>query len=137
MFFSPEKELPAAALFPVLDRLGEIAPGHRVETGGELLDLEEHLERIALSFGLSIALVPLSVFWLNWLFHVPITLLSTCLVTLGLIAIPIGYLGVRKSSWGIRLGEKLKSIIVFKFSKVFNLKTSLSKLKRIIRIFPR
>ena len=95
------------------------------------------IERIALSFGLSIALVPLSVFWLNWLFHVPITLLSTCLVTLGLIAIPIGYLGVRKSSWGIRLGEKLKSIIVFKFSKVFNLKTSLSKLKRIIRIFPR
>ena len=31
------------------------------------------IERIALSFGLSIALVPLSVFWLNWLFDMKIT----------------------------------------------------------------
>ena len=95
------------------------------------------IERIALSFGLSIALVPLSVFWLNWLFHVPITLLSTCFVILGLTAIPIGYLRVRKSSWGMRLRAKLKSIIVFKFRKVLNLKTSLSKLQQIKRIFLR
>lgn len=72
------------------------------------------IERVALSFGLSIALVPLCVFWLNWLFHLPITLLSISLVVSGLIAIPIAYLGVRKSSWGTRLGVRLKSIWGFK-----------------------
>ena len=67
------------------------------------------IERIALSFGLSIALMPIAVFWLNYVFHVPITLLSTCLV-----AIPTAYLGVRKSSWGSKLGTRLKSMLVFK-----------------------
>jgi len=45
------------------------------------------VERIALSFGLSIVLVPLSVFWLNLLFGLGITLLSISLVVFGLTAI--------------------------------------------------
>lgn len=75
------------------------------------------IARVTLSFGLSIALVPLTVFWLNWLFHVPTTLLSTCLVASGLIAIPIAYLRVRKSSWGTRLGVRLRSMWGFKRRK--------------------
>lgn len=43
------------------------------------------IERIALSFGLSIALVPLVVFWLNWLLKVKINLVSVTVVILGLI----------------------------------------------------
>lgn len=38
------------------------------------------LERVTLSFELSIALVSISIFWLNWLFHIEITLLSTCIM---------------------------------------------------------
>lgn len=41
--------------------------------------------RIALSFGLSIALVPLVVFWLNWLLKIRINLVSVTAVILGLI----------------------------------------------------
>ncbi|MFC1948303.1 DUF1616 domain-containing protein [Chloroflexota bacterium] len=42
------------------------------------------IERIALSFGLSIALVPLTVFWLNWIFDMRITELSVVLTVCGL-----------------------------------------------------
>jgi uncharacterized membrane protein len=49
----------------------------------------DRLERIALSFALSVALVPLTVFWLNWLFGVRITLLSTSLAVCGLVALPL------------------------------------------------
>ncbi len=34
------------------------------------------IERVALSFGLSIALVPLSVFWMNYLFKIKINLVN-------------------------------------------------------------
>jgi len=43
------------------------------------------IERIALSFGLSIALVPLVVFWLNWLLKIKINILNVVAVILGLI----------------------------------------------------
>ncbi|GAH43738.1 unnamed protein product [marine sediment metagenome] len=43
------------------------------------------IERIALSFGLSIALVPLVVFWLNWLLKIKINLVTVTAVILGLI----------------------------------------------------
>lgn len=42
------------------------------------------IERIALSIGLSIALVPLTVFWLNWIFDMRITELSVILTVCGL-----------------------------------------------------
>ena len=67
------------------------------------------VERIALSFGLSIALVPLTVFWLNWLFHVKITPLNTSLIVCGLTAIPAAYILIGKSSWGKNAVDKLKS----------------------------
>ena len=41
--------------------------------------------RIALSFGLSIALVPLVVFWLNWLLKIKINIVNIAAVILGLI----------------------------------------------------
>jgi len=43
------------------------------------------IKRIALSFGLSIALVPLVVFWLNWLLKIKINLVTVTAVILGLI----------------------------------------------------
>jgi len=67
------------------------------------------IERVALSFGLSIALVPLAVFWLNWLFHVEVTLLSISLTICGLAAIPGVYLLVTtRYSWGRKVARKLK-----------------------------
>ena len=56
----------------------------------------DEIERIALSFGLSIALVPLVVFWLNWIFKVKINLINTSLVILGLMGIAAGILYVRR-----------------------------------------
>jgi len=43
------------------------------------------IERIALSFGLSIALVPLVVFWLNWLLKIKINIVNVTAVILGLV----------------------------------------------------
>ena len=43
------------------------------------------IERISLSFGLSIALVPMIVFWLNWLLKIKINILNVTAVILGLI----------------------------------------------------
>jgi len=43
------------------------------------------IERIALSFGLSIAIVPLVVFWLNWLLKIRINIVTVTAVILGLI----------------------------------------------------
>ncbi len=42
------------------------------------------IERIALSFGLSIAFVPLAVFWLNYFLGVKITLVNVSVVILAL-----------------------------------------------------
>ena len=53
------------------------------------------IERIALSFALSIAIVPLVVFYLN-LLGVRINLLNSFLTILGIIAISIGILIYRK-----------------------------------------
>ena len=50
------------------------------------------IERIALSFGLSIAIVPLSVFWLNYLFGFRITLINVTMVILILMLIPASIL---------------------------------------------
>jgi uncharacterized membrane protein len=69
------------------------------------------VERIALSFGLSIALVPLTVFWLNCIFHVRITLLNTCLVVCALTVIPVAYLLVTKPS--------LRKDVVGRMKKLF------------------
>jgi len=44
------------------------------------------IERIALSFGLSIALVTLTVFYLNYLFHIKITAVNSFIVLLILTA---------------------------------------------------
>ena len=54
------------------------------------------IERVALSFGLSVAIVPLALFWLNWLFHVRITILSTLLIVCGLTIIPAIYILIRR-----------------------------------------
>jgi len=56
----------------------------------------DEIERLALSFGLSIALVPLAVFWLNWIFKVKINLINTSLVILGLMGIASGILYIKK-----------------------------------------
>lgn len=48
------------------------------------------IERIALSFGLSIAMVPLAVFWLNYFLGVNINLLNVSTVILALIFAAIG-----------------------------------------------
>jgi uncharacterized membrane protein len=43
------------------------------------------IERIALSFGLSIALVPMVIFWLSWLLKIRINIVTVTAVILGLI----------------------------------------------------
>jgi len=43
------------------------------------------IERITLSFGFSIALVPLVVFWSNWLLKIKINIVNVTAVVLGLI----------------------------------------------------
>ncbi len=68
------------------------------------------IERIALSFGLSIALIPLSVFWLNWLFNMKINLLNTSLTVCGLIIIAIVYILAKRSSRTKYAANRLKSI---------------------------
>lgn len=54
------------------------------------------IERIALSFGLSIALVPLTIFWLNSFFDVRITLINSFIVVLILTLVPVIYLLLRR-----------------------------------------
>ncbi len=53
------------------------------------------IERTALSFGLSIAIVPLSVFWLNYFIGVKITLLNVSVIILTLIALAVGIIKKR------------------------------------------
>jgi len=73
------------------------------------------IERLALSFGLSIALVPLSVFWLNWLFHMKITLLNTSLTIFGLVFFAGIIVLFRKYEWSNFITNKIKkSISTFK-----------------------
>ena len=71
----------------------------------------EWIERVALSFGLSIALVPLTVFWINWLFQIRITLLNTSLTVCGLTAIPVAFLVIKRSSWSKNTMTRLKSVL--------------------------
>jgi uncharacterized membrane protein len=68
------------------------------------------IERIALSFGLSIALVPLCVFWLNWLFNIKVNLLNVALTVCGLIIIAIVYIFAKRSSKTRYAVNRLKSI---------------------------
>ena len=67
------------------------------------------IERVALSFGLSIALVPLTIFWLNWLFKMKITLVNTSLAVCGLMAIAGVCILINRSSWGKNAIGRLKS----------------------------
>ena len=69
------------------------------------------IERVALSFGLSIALVPLAVFWLNWVFNLKITFLNTLLVVCVLTAIPLIYFVIKESSWGREAVYRVNSIL--------------------------
>ena len=68
------------------------------------------IERLALTFGLSIALVPLSVFWLNRLFHMKITLLSTALTVSGLTILAGTCIIAKKYSWTRYAITRLKSL---------------------------
>ncbi|PPA78865.1 MAG: hypothetical protein C00003105_01040 [ANME-2 cluster archaeon HR1] len=55
------------------------------------------IERITLSFGLSIALVPLSVFYLNYLFHIKINAVNSFLVIIVLTVIPLVYIHLQST----------------------------------------
>ncbi len=54
------------------------------------------LERIALSFGLSIAIVPLSIIVMNVLLKVPLTTFSTFLMICLVTAVPLGIYYLRR-----------------------------------------
>ena len=71
------------------------------------------IERVALSFGLSIALVPLTVFWFNWVFNVEISLLNTILLVLAITGVALFWLYARKRQWTVHLAEKLSSRLKF------------------------
>ena len=70
--------------------------------------------RVALSFGLSIALVPISLFWLNWLFHMKITLLSVSATVGGLTVSAMIYTLVKRDK---RVINRLKSAYYFRKDK--------------------
>ena len=69
------------------------------------------LERLALSIGLSIALVPLAVFWLNWLFNMEITLLSTSLTVVSLMLVSAIILLARRFGWTASLSSRIKGYL--------------------------
>ena len=54
------------------------------------------IERVAISIGLSIAMVTLCVLCLNWLFEMKITLLNLSLTVCGLTVVPGVYIVFRK-----------------------------------------
>ena len=54
------------------------------------------IERIALSFGLSIALVPLLIFYLNYLFGIKITFINSTIAILILTLMPISNFVAKK-----------------------------------------
>jgi len=53
------------------------------------------IERIAVSFGLSVSVVPLTVFWMNYFFKIKITLANVTLIVLILIISGICTLYIR------------------------------------------
>jgi len=55
-----------------------------------------NIERSAFSFGLSFALVPLAVFFLNYLLGMKIILINCIIIVFILILIPISWLGLKK-----------------------------------------
>jgi uncharacterized membrane protein len=69
------------------------------------------VERIALSFGFSVAVVPLTVFWLNWIFDMRITLLNTSLTVCALIVVPTAYLLVRRPSLRKDIMGRMKNLV--------------------------
>ena len=71
------------------------------------------IERIALSFGLSIALVPLAVFWLNYFLGVKINLLNVTIIILALTGTAVGVY-VRKSKYSLK---ELQYIITHEIPK--------------------
>jgi len=58
------------------------------------------IERTALSFGLSIALVTLFVFWLNYLFRMGVNFLNVTLVVIILTIIPVVYVKYGEQRFG-------------------------------------
>ena len=69
------------------------------------------IERVALSSGLSLALVPISIFWLNWLFQMKITLLSTSATVGGLIVLAMAYIFAKRSPWGRDVTSRLRGAL--------------------------
>ena len=56
--------------------------------------------RLLVSVGLSMVIMPLTVFWLNLTLGVPVTVLSLALMTLSVSAVPGGLLAWKR--WGAR-----------------------------------
>lgn len=56
------------------------------------------IERVALSFALSIALIPLVVFYLNMLIGIPINLLNASIIVVGVILVSVTIYWIRKNN---------------------------------------
>lgn len=69
------------------------------------------IERVAFSFGLSLAMGPLAFFWLNRVFGVQLTLLNSSAVIILLTLLPPAYLLARKPSLKRTAWEKMKSVL--------------------------
>lgn len=67
------------------------------------------IERVAISIGLSMALVPLTMFWLAWLVNVKVTMVNTVLVVLALTAVPLVILWGRKTERYKKLAGELRA----------------------------
>jgi len=77
----------------------------------------EWVERIAISFGLSIVVVTLTVFLLSWLFHLPITLANIAVIISVLTAAPLCYLVISRPSTRHNVATKLRGVFTRKAKK--------------------
>jgi len=69
------------------------------------------IERIAFSFGLSLAMGPLAFFWLNRVFGVQLTLLNSSAVIILLSLVPAAYFLATKPSLRGTAWDKMKSLL--------------------------
>jgi uncharacterized membrane protein len=67
------------------------------------------LERLVISVAVSIGLVTLCVFWLNWIFHVKITELNVCLVVAGVAFVGLVCLAVKEPDFRHRLWDRIRN----------------------------
>ena len=72
------------------------------------------IERFALSFGLSIAIVPLVVFYLNYLFSVPINLINVSITIVVICAVGAPFSRIRTANAPMKMIQNVITSMVMR-----------------------